>query len=100
MYLIVDSQITEINNKLAKSGVEIILTKAARNWLAEKGYSKAMGARPLGRLISEKVKNPLSKEILFGQLNGGGRARIDIKNDEVIINAIKEQKKEKQSEPA
>ena len=93
MYLIVDSQIKEINEKLASNGVEIVLTKAAREWLATHGYNKAMGARPLNRLINDQVKNPLSKEILFGSLVGGGKARVAVKNDKIVFNAIREHKK-------
>lgn len=44
----------------------------ARKWLAEQGYDKAMGARPMARLIQEKLKKPLANEILFGELQDGG----------------------------
>ena len=72
-----------LESQLSERNITISLTEAATSWLAEKGYDKAMGARPLGRLIADKIKKPLADEVLFGKLSKGGSVKIDIKDDEV-----------------
>lgn len=83
---IVDKFIVQLEAQLIERQVEIELSDAARNWLATRGYDSTMGARPLARLIQEKVKKPLSEELLFGKLRKGGLVRIDI--DEKDENAL------------
>ncbi|MFM9890876.1 MAG: hypothetical protein ACKVOE_09620, partial [Rickettsiales bacterium] len=61
----------------------IHLTEKARDWLADKGYDKAMGARPLARLIADKIKKPLAEEVLFGKLSKGGTVTIGIEGDDL-----------------
>ena len=80
---IVKKFVGELNSQLKDKGIEIVLTAAATKWLAEKGYDKKMGARPLARLIDNKVKSPLSRRVLFGDLVDGGRITIDIKDKEL-----------------
>lgn len=75
---IVDKFIVQMEVQLQDRNVEIELSEKARLWLAERGYDRDMGARPLARLIQEKVKKPLSEELLFGKLRNGGLVRIDI----------------------
>ena len=65
--------------------VEIDITEEAKEWLAKEGYDEKMGARPLDRLIHDKIKKPLSEEILFGKLENGGKVTIDIKDDELVF---------------
>ncbi len=77
--------IDELEGQLAEKKVELDVTPAALAHFAEKGYDKAMGARPMGRVISEAVKKPLANEILFGKLVHGGVARIDVKDGEVVL---------------
>ena len=55
-------------------------TKATR-WLADRGYDKKMGARPLARLIDQEIKSPLSRRVLFGDLVNGGRVTVDVIDD-------------------
>jgi len=74
---IVDKFIGELNAQLAEKGITVSLTEKARGYLAEMGYDKEMGARPLGRIIQEKIKDPLTNELLFGRLKAGGTVRID-----------------------
>ena len=74
---IVDKFIGELNAQLAEKGITVTLTEKARGYLAEMGYDKEMGARPLGRIIQEKIKDPLTNELLFGRLKAGGTVRID-----------------------
>ncbi len=57
------------------------LAPAARAWLAEKGYDKKFGARPLARVIQREVKDPIADAVLFGALAKGGRARVDLGDD-------------------
>jgi ATP-dependent Clp protease ATP-binding subunit ClpA len=63
----------------------LILEPAARKWLAERGYDDKMGARPMARLIQEKIKKPLAEDLLFGRLMNGGHVRIDVDNDELTF---------------
>ncbi len=74
---IVDKFIDELNAQLDNKGITLSLTKAAKRYLAKKGYSEELGARPLARVISEEIKTPLTNEILFGKLKFGGRVIVD-----------------------
>ena len=74
---IVDKFIDDLNLQLKKKKVAVSVTEKARGYLAEMGYDKAMGARPLARVIQEKVKDPLTDEILFGALTKGGSVTVD-----------------------
>jgi len=65
---------------LDKKSVNLELTNKAREWLADKGYDKAMGARPMGRVIQEQLKKPLANEILFGELIDGGTVKVSVKD--------------------
>lgn len=83
--LIITSLIEETNKAMLDKNVSLILSQPAREALIKDGFDRAMGARPLKRLFHEKVKKPLSKEILFGKLKEGGKARIDYDNGEYSI---------------
>jgi len=80
---VVKKFIGELNSQLKDKGIDIVATDKTVSWLAEKGYDKKMGARPLARLIDNKVKSPLSRRVLFGDLVDGGRVTIDIVNDDL-----------------
>lgn len=80
---IVKKFVSELNTQLKDKGIEIVLSNDATKWLANKGYDKKMGARPLARLIDNKVKSPLSRRVLFGDLVDGGRVTIEIVNDDL-----------------
>ena len=82
---IVDKFISELEQQLGEKKVKIEITDTARRWLAEKGYDPNYGARPLDRVIQENVKTVLADEILFGQLQKGGRVVIDLKNDNLAF---------------
>jgi ATP-dependent Clp protease ATP-binding subunit ClpA len=71
----------ELDTQLATRRVTIEITPAARRWLAERGYDKVFGARPMARLIQEHVKRPLADEMLFGKLKDGGKVEIDAADD-------------------
>lgn len=76
--LIVDKFINELNGQLAEKRVLVKLTEEAREWLAINGFDARYGARPMARLIHEKIKQPLANEILFGKLTDGGSALADV----------------------
>jgi ATP-dependent Clp protease ATP-binding subunit ClpA len=82
---IVSKFIGELNSQLKDKGIEIVADKTATKWLAVKGYDSKMGARPLARLIDEKIKSPLSRRVLFGDLVDGGRVAVGIDNDELTF---------------
>ena len=83
IHQVVDKFVVELQVQLDAKGVSLEITSAARNWLAEKGYDRAMGARPMARLIQEKLKKPLANELLFGDLVSGGSVRVDLQEDEL-----------------
>jgi ATP-dependent Clp protease ATP-binding subunit ClpA len=80
---IVDKFIGEVREQLADRKVTIELSLAARAYLAKKGYDPMNGARPLSRVIQDEVKRPLTDELLFGKLAGGGTVRIDADGDKL-----------------
>jgi ATP-dependent Clp protease ATP-binding subunit ClpA len=78
---IVEKFISELNAQVKEKNIEIVATTEAVDWMATKGYDKKMGARPLARLIDNKIKSPLSRRILFGDLKDGGVVTISIKDN-------------------
>jgi ATP-dependent Clp protease ATP-binding subunit ClpA len=82
---IVKKFVGELNSQLKDKGIEIVAGANAIKWLAEKGYDKKMGARPLARLIDNKIKSPLSRRVLFGDLVDGGRVNITVENDDLVF---------------
>ncbi len=79
---VVDKFILELELQLADQNVHIQFDGDARAWLAKKGYDKLYGARPMGRLIQDRIKQPLAEELLFGKLSGGGEVNVSIKDGE------------------
>ncbi|HGN1706533.1 TPA: ATP-dependent Clp protease ATP-binding subunit ClpA [Providencia rettgeri] len=75
---VVDKFIVELQVQLDEKGVSIEVSAAARRWLCEKGYDKAMGARPMARAIQDNLKKPLANELLFGSLTNGGSVSIGL----------------------
>jgi ATP-dependent Clp protease ATP-binding subunit ClpA len=73
---VVEKFILELEIQLAERNVMISVTEDAKKWMAEKGYDKSFGARPLGRVIQENIKKPLADELLFGRLQKGGEVVI------------------------
>jgi ATP-dependent Clp protease ATP-binding subunit ClpA len=82
---IVDKFIAELGTQLAERKVKIDLSAAARAYLAKKGYDPMNGARPLGRVIQDEIKRPLTDEMLFGKLASGGGVRVDVADDKVTF---------------
>ena len=82
---VVDKFILQLEAQLSDKNVTIELSSKARKYLAKEGYDVTMGARPLGRIIQEKIKRPLAEEILFGKLQKGGAVKIDYDGDELTF---------------
>ncbi|WP_018981916.1 ATP-dependent Clp protease ATP-binding subunit ClpA [Salinimonas chungwhensis] len=80
---VVDKFIIELQAQLDVKGVSLDVTSEARAYLAEKGYDRSMGARPMSRLIKDEIKKELANELLFGELNKGGGVKVDLKNDKL-----------------
>ena len=74
---VVDKFLLQLEHQLLDKKVEAEFTPALRKYLAEKGFDPQMGARPMHRLIQEKIRKPLADELLFGKLTDGGFVRID-----------------------
>ena len=79
---VVGKQLIELESQLLAKGVEVDFAPEVREWLAQKGYDRALGARPLARLIQDRIKKPMAEEILFGRLEGGGSVRVTMKGEE------------------
>jgi len=80
---VVDKLLIELEVQLEAKGVTINVTKEAKKWLAEHGYDKYMGARPMARLIQDNLKKSLANELLFGELADGGHVVVGVENDEL-----------------
>ncbi|WP_318363507.1 ATP-dependent Clp protease ATP-binding subunit ClpA [Enterobacter sp.] len=76
IHQVVDKFIVELQVQLDQKGVSLEVSQEARDWLAEKGYDRAMGARPMGRIIQDNLKKPLANELLFGSLVDGGQVTV------------------------
>ncbi|MDX2088129.1 MAG: ATP-dependent Clp protease ATP-binding subunit ClpA [Kofleriaceae bacterium] len=75
----------ELDGQLAEKKVELEVSPAAIDWFVEHGYDKAMGARPMARLVQSTLKAPLANEILFGKLTNGGIAFVDVVDGKIVI---------------
>jgi len=85
---VVDKFLVELQAQLDDKHVQLEVDVDARAWLAERGYDKLMGARPMARLIQEQLKKPLAEMILFGALaDKGGRVHVSVKNDALQLDA-------------
>ena len=82
---VVDKFILQLELQLADQNVHIKLDEEARSWLTERGYDKLYGARPMGRLIQEKIKQPLAEELLFGKLTNGGEVAVHMKDGQPVF---------------
>ncbi len=84
---VVDKFLIELEALLQEKHVSLSATPTARDWLALHGFDPLMGARPMARLIQDKIKRPLADELLFGKLVDGGRVGIDVRDDELVVDA-------------
>jgi ATP-dependent Clp protease ATP-binding subunit ClpA len=101
---VVDKFILQLELQLADRNVHIDLDEEARKWLTVRGYDKLYGARPMGRLVQEKIKQPLAEELLFGKLVHGGEVKVTIRDNALAFEIIAappkaSKKKGKKAEP-
>jgi ATP-dependent Clp protease ATP-binding subunit ClpA len=92
---VVDKFLVELQAQLDDKKVTMDIDESARVWLGTHGYDKVMGARPMARIIQDKIKKPLAEELLFGKLEHGGHIIITEKDDDLHIEII-----ERETEPS
>ncbi|HEY6843478.1 MAG TPA: ATP-dependent Clp protease ATP-binding subunit ClpA [Thermoanaerobaculia bacterium] len=85
---VVDKFVDELRAQLAPKNVTLALREGGRAWLAKHGYDRAFGARPMARLIQQKIKEPLVDAILFGTLQSGGNVVVDANGDELRLDVV------------
>ncbi|NUN67788.1 ATP-dependent Clp protease ATP-binding subunit ClpA [Pseudanabaena biceps] len=90
---VIDKFVLQLELQLSERDVHISLTDEAKAWLTERGYDKLYGARPMGRLIQEKIKQPLAEELLFGKLVHGGEVRVHLKDNDLAFEVVSAAKK-------
>ena len=83
--LVVDKHLDELRQLVTGRKISIELTPAARSWLAEKGFDRAFGARPMARLVEKTIKKPLSELLLFGAVEDGQRVVVDVAGDGLAV---------------
>ncbi len=86
---VVDKFILELEEQLEDKQVSLEVDEKARNWLAEKGYDRSMGARPMARIIQQNIKQPLAEDLLFGELLKGGKVKVTVKKGELYTKVFK-----------
>ena len=82
---VVDKFLTELQAQLDEKRVQLDVDDAAREWLAREGYDEKMGARPMQRLIQERIKRRLAEDILFGELSNGGTVHVGVENGDLAL---------------
>ena len=85
---VVEKFVMQLEAQLADRNVTIELSSAAKEWLAERGYDRLYGARPLARVIQEHIKKPLAEELLFGKLVGGGAVKVTMKDGKLDFEVV------------
>ena len=87
---VVDKFLIELEALLLDKQVVLTATGQARQWLATHGFEPEMGARPMARVIQERIKRKLADELLFGQLVDGGRVMVDVRDGELVVDVLSE----------
>ncbi|MEN4903368.1 ATP-dependent Clp protease ATP-binding subunit ClpA [Luteimonas sp. TWI662] len=87
---VVDKFMIELESQLHDKDVTLSATPAARDWLAQHGFDPQMGARPMSRVIQDRIKRRLADELLFGKLMGGGRVVVDVEDGELTVQTFAE----------
>jgi ATP-dependent Clp protease ATP-binding subunit ClpA len=85
---VVEKFVMQLEAQLADRNVTIELSSAAKEWLAERGYDRLYGARPLARVIQENIKKPLAEELLFGKLAKGGAVKVTLRDNKLDFEFI------------
>jgi len=87
---IVDIQVKRLGSRLTEMSMELVLSENARFFLAEKGFDQIYGARPLKRAIQKYIENPLSMEILKGNISEGAKIEVGVEGKRIVFNFITE----------
>ncbi len=90
---VVDKFLIELESQLHEKHVSLSATPEARQWLAQHGFDPQMGARPMSRLLQDRIKRPLADELLFGKLVGGGKVSVEVRDGELVVEAQAEPEK-------
>jgi ATP-dependent Clp protease ATP-binding subunit ClpA len=90
---VVDKFLIELEAQLHDKHVSLTATPEARQWLAEHGFDPQMGARPMARLLQDRIKRTLADELLFGKLANGGRVDVDVRDGELVVESQPEPEK-------
>ncbi|MEH6467555.1 MAG: ATP-dependent Clp protease ATP-binding subunit ClpA, partial [Porticoccus sp.] len=85
IHTVVDKFLTQLQQQLDEKHVVLEVDDDARDWLVEHGYDEKMGARPMERLIQEKIKKALAEEVLFGDLANGGVVNVSVSDGELLV---------------
>ena len=85
IHTVVDKFLSQLQQQLDDKRVLLEVDDEARDWLAKRGYDEKMGARPMARLIQEKIKKPLAEEVLFGNLSSGGVVHVSVSEDGELL---------------
>jgi ATP-dependent Clp protease ATP-binding subunit ClpA len=85
---VVEKFLMQLEAQLGDRNVTIEASSAAKEWLAERGYDKLYGARPLARVIQEHIKKPLAEELLFGKLVKGGSVKVTLKDEKLAFEIV------------
>ncbi len=88
---VVDKFITELEVQLHEKNITLEISHQAKKWLIQKGFNQALGARPMVRLISDKIKKPLAHEVLFGNLVNGGFVEVVEQDSDLKLNIYSSQ---------
>ncbi len=89
---VVSKFIIQMEQQLKDKKIDVVISEAAKDWLAKNGYDDKNGARPIARLIEDKIKKPLAEEVLFGKLINGGKVQIKEKDGELVMVYVKAKK--------
>jgi ATP-dependent Clp protease ATP-binding subunit ClpA len=89
---VVDKFLIELETQLLEKRVSLNVEPAARVWLAEHGFDQQMGARPMARLIQDKIKRAIADELLFGKLADGGKVTLDVRDGELTVDSASAEK--------
>jgi ATP-dependent Clp protease ATP-binding subunit ClpA len=90
---VVDKFLIELEAQLQEKHVALSATPEARHWLAEHGFDPQRGARPMARLLQDKIKRPLADELLFGKLVNGGKVEVGVADGQLVVEAFAESEK-------
>ncbi len=85
---IVDLMLSMVTKQLAEKGIKLEVTDAAKDFLGEKGYDEVFGARPLRRVIQDRVEDKLSEELLRGNFQFGDTVVVDVEENEIVLRPL------------